>query len=153
MKRSAGGIAARGIMVRRIVLALAVLVIAGGSAAIVRPLAAHHAMVMYDRLRTMTIIGTVVEFQWTNPHVFVLVNGTIDVDDDPAIWRLETTSPSNLVRWGWSATALRPGDRVSIVVNPHLQSREKSARLIKVTLLDSGQELGTAYFDVDLRGP
>jgi hypothetical protein len=100
----------------------------------------------------MTLVGTVTEFQWTNPHVFVLVHGTIDVDDEPAIWRLETTSPSNLIRWGWSATSLRPGDHVSIVVNPHQQSREKSARLIKVTLLDSGRELGTEYLDLDLRG-
>jgi hypothetical protein len=148
MKRAATSAAGHGIVVRGI----AALVIAGGLAATVRPLAAHHAMVMYDRLRTMTLIGTVTEFQWTNPHVFVLVHGTIDVDDEPAIWRLETTSPSNLVRWGWSATSLRPGDRVSIVVNPHQQSREKSARLIKVTLLDSGQELGTEYLDLDLRG-
>jgi hypothetical protein len=153
MKRSAGGLAVRGTVVRgSMALALAALLIAGGLAATVRPLAAHHAMVMYDRLRTMTLIGTVVEFQWTNPHVFVLVNGTIDVDDEPAVWRLETTSPSNLVRWGWSATALRPGDRVSIVVNPHLQGHEKSARLLKVTLLDSGQELRTAYLDLDLHG-
>jgi hypothetical protein len=146
MKRTATSIAVYGIVVRGI----AALVVAGGLAAAVRPLAAHHAMVMYDRLRTMTLIGTVMEFQWTNPHVFVLVNGTIDVDDEPAIWRLETTSPSNLVRWGWSATSLRPDDRVSVIVNPH-QGREKSARLVKVTLLDSGQELGTAYLDLDLR--
>jgi hypothetical protein len=148
MKRAAASIAGYGIMVRGI----AAVVIAGGLAATARPLAAHHAMVMYDRLRTLTLIGTVVELQWTNPHVFVLVNGTIDVDDDPTIWRLETTSPSNLVRWGWSAASLRPGDRVSIVVNPHQQGREKNARLVKVTLIDSGQELGTEYLDLDLRG-
>jgi hypothetical protein len=143
MSRRARSIAGAGI---------AAIALAGGLAA-VRPLAAHHAMVMYDRLKTMTLAGTVVEFQWTNPHVFVLVNGTIDVDDEPAVWRLETTSPSNLVRWGWSATALRPGDRVSIVVNPHQKSGEKSARIIKVTLIDSGQELGTSYLDLDLRSP
>jgi Family of unknown function (DUF6152) len=148
MRRPASSVAVHGIAVRGI----AALVIAGGLAAAVRPLSAHHAMVMYDRLRTMTLIGTVTEFQWTNPHVFVLVEGTVDVDDEPAIWRLETTSPSNLVRWGWSATALRPGYRVNVVVNPHQQSREKSARLVKVTLLDTGQELGTEYLDLDLRG-
>ena len=146
--KPAASIAMYGIVMRGI----AAFVVAGGLAAIARPLAAHHAMVMYDRLRAMTLIGTVAEFQWTNPHVFVLVNGTIDVDDDLAIWRLETTSPSNLARWGWSATSLRPGDRVSIVVNPHQQGREKSARLVKVTLIDSGQELGTEYLDLDLRG-
>jgi Family of unknown function (DUF6152) len=130
----------------------AALVIAGGLAAAVQPLAAHHAMVMYDRLRTMTLVGTVVEFQWTNPHVFVLVKGSVEVDEEPAIWRLETTSPSNLIRLGgWSATALKPGDRVSITINPHREGREKNARLVRVTLIDTGQELGTAYLDLDLR--
>lgn len=70
----------------------------------------------------------------------MLVNGSVDMDDEPAVCRLETTSPSNLVRLGWSATALRPGDRVSIVVNPHQQSWEKSARLLHVTLIDTGQD-------------
>jgi hypothetical protein len=109
-------------------------------------------MVMYDRLRTMTLVGAVVEFQWTNPHVFVLVKGAVEVDEEPAIWRLETTSPTNLIRLGgWSPTALKPGDRVSIVINPHREGRERSARLVRVTLIDTGQELGTAYLDLDLR--
>jgi len=143
MKQPASGIAAHGV---------AALLIVGAVAATVQPLAAHHTMVMYDRLRTMTLIGAVVEFQWTNPHVFVMVNGTASEDDEPAVWRLETASPTNLVRLGgWSATALKPGDRVSITVNPHRDAREKSARLVRVTLLDTGQELGTAYLDLDLR--
>jgi hypothetical protein len=32
----------------------------------------------------MTLIGIVVEFQWTN-YVFVLVNGSVDMDDEPAV--------------------------------------------------------------------
>jgi hypothetical protein len=123
-----------------------------GLTAAVQPLAAHHAMVMYDRLRTATLVGTVVEFQWTNPHVFVLVEGAVDVDEKPAVWRLETTSPTNLIRLGgWSPTALKPGDRVSIVINPHHERGEKNARLVRVTLIDTGQELGTAYLDLDLK--
>jgi hypothetical protein len=144
------GIGICGISIRGIaVLGVAGLVMAGGAA--VQPLAAHHAVAMYDRQRTITVIGTVVEFQWTNPHVFVLVKGTIDMDDEAAIWRLETTSPSTLLRLGWSATALRFGDRVSIVANPHRRGDEKSALLLRVTLLDTGQELGTAYVDIDQR--
>jgi hypothetical protein len=131
---------------------IAALVITGGLVAAVRPLAAHHAMVMYDRLRTETLVGTVVELQWTNPHVFLLVQGAVEVDEEPAIWRLETTSPTNLVRLGgWSATCLKPGDRVSITINPLKDGRERSARLVRVMLIDTGQELGTAYVDADLR--
>jgi hypothetical protein len=131
---------------------IAALVVTGGLVATVRQVAAHHAMVMYDRLRTMTLVGAVVELQWTNPHVFLLVEGAVDVDEEPATWRLETTSPTNLVRLGgWSATCLKPGDRVSITINPLKEGREKSARLVRVMLIDTGQELGTAYIDADLR--
>src|SRR5215470_11025616 len=98
---------------RKPVMIVAALAVAGGFAATIGPLDAHHAMVMYDRLRTMTLTGTVVELQWTNPHVFLLVKGTLDQGDQPALWRLETSSPTNLMRLGgWSATALKPGDRV-----------------------------------------
>ena len=136
------------------VMIVAALAVAGSFAATIQPLDAHHAMVMYDRLRTMTLTGTVIELQWTNPHVFLLVKSALDQGDQPAIWRLETSSPTNLMRLGgWSATALKPGDRVSVAINPLREGGEKSARLTKVTLLDTGQELGTAYLDLDLQRP
>src|SRR5215831_13345098 len=40
-------------------------------------------MVMYDRLKSMTLTDTVVELQWTNPHVLLLVNGKVDESDEP----------------------------------------------------------------------
>jgi hypothetical protein len=133
---------------------VAALVIAGGFAATIRAVDAHHAMVMYDRLKSVTLTGTVVELQWTNPHVFLVVNGSIKEGDQPAVWRLETSSPTNLTRLsGWSATALKPGDRVRIEINPLREGEQRNARLTKVTLVDTGQELGTAYRDFDLVRP
>lgn len=137
---------------KRAVESVAALLVASALVAAVRPLDAHHAMVMYDRSRSVTLIGTVVELQWTNPHVFLMVNGTVSENDEPAVWRLETSSPTNLARLaGWSATALKPGDRVSIAINPIREGRDKSGRLLKVTLLDTGQELGATYLDLDLQ--
>jgi hypothetical protein len=119
-----------------------------------RTVAAHHAMVMYDRATVMTLTGTVVELQWTNPHVFLLVNGKVAAADEPTVWRLETSGPANLTRQGgWSATALKPGDRVSVTINPMKEPGQHNARLNKVTLLDTGQELGATYLDLDLRRP
>jgi hypothetical protein len=116
--------------------------------------AAHHAMVMYDRSTVVTLVGTVVELQWTNPHVFLLVEGKVDEADQPAVWRLETSGPANLTRQGgWSATALKAGDRVSVSVNPMKESGQKNARLNKVTVVDTGQVLGATYLDLDLRRP
>jgi hypothetical protein len=98
--------------------------------------------------------GSLLELQWTNPHVFLLVNGKVDEADQPAVWRLETSGPANLTRQGgWSPTALRPGDRVSVQINPMREPGQRNARLTKVTLVDTGQELGTTYLDLDLRRP
>jgi hypothetical protein len=135
------------------VISIALLIAAAGAgAASICAVEAHHAMVMYDRLRTVTLTGTVVELQWTNPHVFLLVNGKLDDDDQPDVWRLETSAPSNLTRvGGWTATALKPGDRVRVEINLLREGTQKAARLTKVTVIDTGQVFGTQYLDLDLR--
>jgi Family of unknown function (DUF6152) len=133
------------------VKSLAALVILGASvAATIAP--AHHAMVMYDRTRTVMLDGTVVELQWTNPHVFLLVNGKVDEAEEIGVWRLETSGPANLTRQGgWSATALKPGDRVRVEINPIKEAGQRNGRLNKVTIVDTGAVLGASYLDLDLR--
>jgi hypothetical protein len=133
------------------VKSLAALVILSGSA-VATMAAAHHAMVMYDRTRTVLLDGTVVELQWTNPHVFLLLNGKVDEADEVGLWRLETSSPANLTRQGgWSATALKPGDRVRAEINPIKEAGQRNGRPNKVTLVDTGEALGASYLDLDLR--
>jgi hypothetical protein len=77
---------------------------------------AHHSFAMFDFQRDVTLLGTVKEFQWNNPHVFIdlLVPG----ESGSSIWSVEMTSPSHLVRNGWKPTTLKPGDQVSIVIHP-----------------------------------
>jgi hypothetical protein len=77
---------------------------------------AHHSFAMFDFQRDVTLLGTVKDFQWNNPHVFIdlLVPG----DSGGSIWSVEMTSPSHLVRNGWKPTTLKPGDQVSIVIHP-----------------------------------
>ena len=38
------------------------------------PAFAHHSYAEFDTDNKMTIAGTVKEFQWTNPHSWLLVN-------------------------------------------------------------------------------
>jgi Family of unknown function (DUF6152) len=150
------------------VKSLAALVMVSGSAAATIALAtialvtmalvtmapAHHAMVMYDRTRTQMLTGTVVELQWTNPHVFLLVNGKVDEAEEVGLWRLETSGPANLTRQGgWSATALKQGDRVRVEINPIKEPGQRNGRLNKVTNVDTGEVLGASYLDLDLRRP
>jgi Family of unknown function (DUF6152) len=116
----------------------AVLVLAAG----VHPVAAHHSTTMFDHSKTLTITGVVVELRWTNPHVSLLVNGTVKEGEEPSLWLLEMTSPGNLVRaGGWSRTAVKPGDRVVVEMSPLRDSDKQGGALKKLTLVETGQTL------------
>ena len=34
---------------------------------------AHHSRAMFDQTKQVTLVGTVKEFQWTNPHCWIQV--------------------------------------------------------------------------------
>ena len=117
----------------------------GGLLAVTPMVDAHHAMVMYDSSKTLVLEGTVLELRWTNPHVFVRVEGRIE-DGPVTAWVLETSGPANLVRVGnWSETALKPGDKVKVELNPHRETERREARLYRLTLTETGQVFTTAY--------
>jgi hypothetical protein len=121
-------------------------VLAVGVAAVPKIGSAHHSTTMFDYSRVMIRKGTVLELQWTNPHANLLVNGTINEGDQAADWALEMSSPGNLVRaGGWTQTALKPGDRVTVEFSPHRDESQRWGRLRKVTLDETGQSF-TSYF-------
>jgi hypothetical protein len=94
---------------------------------------------MFDRSKTLTLKGTVVEVHWVNPHVSYLVNGTVKDDETPADWLLETTSPGNLTRVSnWTRTSVKPGDKVIIDFSPLRDAEQHGGNLKKVTLVDTG---------------
>jgi Family of unknown function (DUF6152) len=81
------------------------------------PVLAHHSFAMYQRDKTLTLSGTVKEYDWTSPHVMiqVLADGA---KSGPVMWQIEGSSPTVLARGGWTSTLLRPGDRISLGIHP-----------------------------------
>lgn len=73
---------------------------------------AHHSIsAVYDASRRATIEGVVAEFQFVNPHPFVIV--TVQGSAGPETWRLELDNRFELARIGVTAETLRPGDQIS----------------------------------------
>jgi hypothetical protein len=100
---------------------------------------AHHSFAMFDQKKKLTLKGTVSEFQWTNPHAFIhliVPTGTHASES----WQVELNSPNNLKRQGWKSTSLKPGDVVTLVLNP-LRDGTKGGLFVSVTLAD-GTVLG-----------
>jgi Family of unknown function (DUF6152) len=86
------------------------------------PARAHHSFAMYDRERTVTLTGTVKDYEWSSPHVVIEV-----VKDNPAggvsKWWIEGGAPTVLARGGWTSTLMKPGDRISVGVHPRKDGR------------------------------
>jgi len=102
-------------------------------------LSAHHSPVMFDRSVRKTLVGTVVEFAWMNPHASI----QLDVPGEGGStvrWGVELGSPNSMVRNGWRSSLLKPGDKVTVVVNP-LKSGEFGGIFVSITLAD-GRTLG-----------
>jgi hypothetical protein len=118
---------------RRIGTSTVLLCVALGPASSI-PVAAHHSPAAFDRTRQVTLVGTVKEFRWQNPHSWIEVLVPNEKGED-VLWGVELTSPTFLVKAGWKSTTLKPGDKVTIVGNP-VKSGEPSAIFVSVTLAD-----------------
>jgi hypothetical protein len=109
-----------------------------GLAAATYPVAAHHSTTMFDREKTLPLVGTVKELHWTNPHVAIFIDNTGSQGSAPGLWVIELTSPGNLVRSGWTRSVVKPGDKVAADIHP-LRDGTKGGALRKITLVDTGQ--------------
>jgi len=98
------------------------------------PAVAHHSMAGFDRKNTVTLEGTVKTFSWQNPHCYIEIE-VPGKDGMPVTWNVEMTAPGYLVRAGWKKTAIKAGDKVTVVANP-LLTGEPGALFVSVTLPD-----------------
>lgn len=81
------------------------------------PALAHHSGAMFDQTKAITLEATVSKFEWTNPHVFVIVDATND-KGEAVRYSLECSSPNLMIHAGWKFNTLKAGERVTVVFFP-----------------------------------
>jgi hypothetical protein len=95
---------------------------------------AHHSFAMFDTSKQVTLSGSVTSFEWTNPHVYI----EIDVPGEAGAvkhWSIELGSPSILRNSGWKHDTLKPGDKVTLIINP-LKNGNRGGLLLQANLPD-----------------
>jgi len=95
---------------------------------------AHHSFAIFDHTQTYTLKGTVLSFQWTNPHGYI----DLKVEEGPAgleRFSVELTSVNMLRRAGWRSSDVVAGDRVTAIVAP-LLSGEPGGLLLELNMAD-----------------
>ncbi|MGA7795653.1 MAG: DUF6152 family protein [Candidatus Acidiferrales bacterium] len=94
------------------VIAVAVALLGASS-----PLFAHHGNATLDANKTLTMKGTVTEWDWSNPHCLL----QFDVKNEGGRvvhWIAETQNPAEMVSLGWGKTTFKPGDEVTVSLIP-----------------------------------
>jgi Family of unknown function (DUF6152) len=95
---------------------------------------AHHSFAMFDYMKSVTLEGTVKEFQWTNPHSWILmmVRNPQGVEEQ---WSIELGTPAGLSHQGWVPKTVTPGMKISALIHP-LKDGTRGGRGISITLPD-----------------
>lgn len=100
---------------------------------------AHHSFAMFDSANQQRLVGTVTQFDWTNPHIYI----ELDVEDAAGAtqhWTIECANISILSRLGWKFNIMKPGDTITLVVAP-LRNGQPGA-LLKQVMLSDGSKWG-----------
>ena len=89
----------------------------GAVAVMAVPVLTHHSGAMFEKEKTITVEGVVKEFQYTNPHSWLLVD-VRDKDGSVTTWGFEAEGPSTLRRAGIRPSDLAPGTKLKITGRP-----------------------------------
>jgi hypothetical protein len=101
------------------------------------PAFAHHSFAMFDMDAEKTVSGTVVDFQYSNPHTWIWL--AVPTESGVAEqWGVEGMSPLFLSQRGWNKTTLKTGDKISVVIHPNKRGG-RGGVFVRMTLPDGKQ--------------
>jgi hypothetical protein len=78
---------------------------------------AHHSHAMFDHTTEVTVKGTVTNYSFRNPHVFVYLD--VKGEDGKIVnWAIEMSNIGNMISRGIKSSTFKPGDEITVTVNP-----------------------------------
>ncbi len=104
---------------------------------------AHHSQAaQYDTNKKVSIEGTMVQFQFRNPHSFVQVEAP-DETGQTVRWSIEWGGSGQLTGQGVSRTTLKYGDVVTITANPSRTPNDHKLHMLTLHRRSDGFGWGT----------
>ena len=103
------------------------------------PLSAHHGNAAFDTGKKLTVKGTVTEWTWGNPHIYV----KFDVKDDKGNvvhWVAEASNPAAMISRGWNARDVKVGDEITLTMT--VAKNGAPIGRVQQIILPDGRKLG-----------
>jgi len=97
------------------------------------PLSAHHSWPV-SREKLVTVKGTVLEFEWANPHPMITLEVRTD-DGKTEKWLIGGPAINRMEANGWTKTTVKPGD-VLTGTGYQFSDGQKIIRLERVVFAD-----------------
>jgi len=101
------------------------------------PLAAHHAWPVNEQ-KLITVKGTVVNFEWGNPHPMITIN-VPTTNGATEKWQIGGPALNRMEANGWSKSTVKPGDVITGIGYQYTDG-QKIVKLDRV-ILPTGKEL------------
>jgi Family of unknown function (DUF6152) len=96
------------------ILAITVIAIA----AFVVQAQAHHSFSMFDKDKTITLSGTVKEYEWSNPHCWLHITVADPATGKNVAWAFEMGSITQIAAQGFKVDTVKVGDKVTVTGHP-----------------------------------
>jgi hypothetical protein len=113
-------------------LTVGTLFMIAGGLMLVPAASAHHGSAIYDNGKAVTVMGTVTEWTWSNPHCLL----EFDVKDDKGSsvhWVAEVSNPPDMTARGWTRKMFKAGDEVTVTMVA-AKNGEPIGRIARVTV-------------------
>ena len=81
------------------------------------PAVSHHSHAMFDHSKPATVTGTVKEFVFRNPHVYLYLDVKNDGGEVVTYW-VEMSNIQNMIKQGINQATLKVGEVVTVRVHP-----------------------------------
>lgn len=129
---------------------LKALALVGSAAALLAlPATAHHSFAMFDQSRMVHLEGTVSDFEWSNPHVWLHVSIPAE-DGAEYVWSFEAGSTGQLMQSFWTPESVVAGDQIAVGFHP-LKDGSNGGQLREITKADGNWLCQGAACREDLR--
>ena len=115
------------------------IVVVFGAAIYVAPALAHHSFAMFDHEKTISISGTLKEFEFTNPHCWLHVSVVDAATGRTVDWSFEMGSIGQIAAQGWKIDTVKPGDKITVEGYP-MKDGSRGGQYLSARLAD-GREL------------
>ena len=102
------------------------------------PAIAHHSFAMFDQSKVLFMPGSIKEYEFINPHVWLHL-GIVNDKGDAVTWTFEGGATTQMLRLGWSKDKIKIGETVTIGFRP-MRDGSRGGQLMSIEFAN-GQKM------------